>query len=150
MSENLKEIEDKFLVGCHSNNIACCRWWLNIPQILSELSTAKLTDNNIDLIKKLAIESIEIIKMFKNAIIDIEGIDINLESEFNYLEENKKLLEEKTQNINGMEYILYFIYYVIATIETFENKQILKTAQIYDESKYLFLIHKKHSIKRKI
>jgi len=95
LESNLKEIDDKFLIGCHFNNIACSRWWLNISSILFDISNAKvMNSDNIELFKKLAMESVEIIKMFKKAVLSLEGIDYSVENEFDYLEEKKKINEE--------------------------------------------------------
>jgi len=102
LDRNLKEIDDKFLIGCHINNIACSRWWLNISSILSDISNAKVMDsNNAELFKKLAIESVEIIKMFKKAVLSLEGIEFSVDIEYDYLEEKKKKnleIESETQN----------------------------------------------------
>lgn len=102
LENNLKDIDDKFLIGCHINNIACSRWWLNISSILSEISNAKVMDsNNVELFKKLANESVEIIKMFKKAVLSLEGIEFSVDNEFDYLEEKKKIsLEEKSEPKN--------------------------------------------------
>ncbi len=91
-------------MGCHINNIACCKWWLNIPSILFELSNAKASDsNNMDIFKKLALESVEIIKMFKKAVLNLEGIDFDIEAEYDYIQEknNLKEIEMNSKNYNG-------------------------------------------------
>lgn len=115
LDKNLKEVDDKFLIGCHINNIACSRWWLNISSILLDISNAKVMDsNNIDLFKKLALESVEIIKMFKKAILSLEGIDFSIENDYDYSEEKKKILSESElkehhKNDNYDSSIIYYL-----------------------------------------
>ena len=110
LENNKKEIDDKFLMGCHVNNIACSRWWLNIPNILNEMNNSRVNDsNNIDLFKKLALESVMIIKMFKTAIIEIENLDVCVEDNYNYIEEKKKNIEEENKS-KEKEGIIYYIF----------------------------------------
>ena len=98
MENNLKEIEDKFLSGCLLNNIASAKWFLNIPKILMEMDQITINDNISELFKKLTKEKDEIANLYKNAIANIEDINISDNNDYNYLEKRKEI-EEKYINL---------------------------------------------------
>jgi hypothetical protein len=82
----IDQLEDNYINGCVLNNYACLLWWSRLSKHIENMQKK---GHSIELLKSIAKDSYDIVKVFKTALAQIENINVKFEEE-TILEDNPR------------------------------------------------------------
>jgi hypothetical protein len=83
----INQLDDKYINGCLMSNYATLFWWSKLSKHMDEM---RLNGNSLELIKLIAKDSYSIVKTYKEAIIQIENLDLAYEEDLKVEEESPR------------------------------------------------------------